>query len=104
MTRPLEDLPADLTVEYGPETIKEYVSTALDVAALIAVCGGVGWGLWPYLGPWAVVIAGVLLSLINLVAGAARQPKTLPPVVEDDPTPEPPPGPQHPGNLHVSGR
>lgn len=54
------------------------VSTWLDVAAVGAVAGGVGYGLWPYLAGFAVACAGVVVALGSgaIVARAEPAPPT----------------------------
>jgi hypothetical protein len=91
------------TVE-STDTSTHYVTLALDAVAALAVAAGVGWGLWPYLGPFAVAIGGVLLGLIVYLAEVIREPH--PDLPEPASPPEPPrvpPGPRDPGPLHVSG-
>jgi hypothetical protein len=86
-----------------PELLKETISTFLDVAAMVAISVGVGWGLVTVLGVWGIALGGVVLGVLNLVAGIARQPVPAP-----EPEPEPVavrvplPGPEDAGPLHVS--
>lgn len=84
--------------------LPERLSTLIDGSAIVAVGAGVGWGLFSVLGPYAVAIGGVIAIGLNFAAGWLRS-RPLP-VVKAEPelTPSPPPGPEHPGNTHVSGR
>jgi hypothetical protein len=84
------------------EGLKEVVSTVFDAGAMLAVSAGVGWGLWPLLGPWSLALAGVLLAALTALSSWLRRPKTIPEPAEVEP--EVQPGPQHPGTLHVIGR
>lgn len=89
-------------IDQRAEGLKETLSTLLDVAAMLAVAGGVGWGLWAVIGPWAVSVGGVLLFGMSALSSATRRPpEAAPQVVEE---PEILPGPAHPGTLHVVGR
>ena len=108
MTAPKEPVESGLWVTTDPPevaaTMKERISTLLSTVAMLAMAGGVGWGLWPHLGPWAVAIAGLLLALMVSFADHARK---TPDVDEAEPPPKPskpvPPGPTDPGNLHTKG-
>ena len=43
------------------------VTTALDVLGLLLVAGGVGGGLYPRIGWWCLVAAGVLVTAGSVV-------------------------------------
>src|SRR4051812_8369676 len=98
MTEPSSEML--LPVDYV-ETTTRRASVWLDVVAMLAVAAGVAWGLWPWLGPFAIAIGGVLLALIVYVSDAINEPHPGIPAAVD--SPQPPPGPADPGNLHVSG-
>jgi hypothetical protein len=105
----MSDLPqydAELVADGdGTGVTKEHVSTALDVVAALAFSGGAAWGLWRWLGPFALMVGAVLLFSINAAAAVARRERPLPPAEDTDITPVPPlPGPEDPGPLHVKGR
>lgn len=102
MTRPSEELLLPMT-EDAPGLLKERLSTWLDVGGGLCVAGGISWGLFGVLGPYAVAIGGVIVIVLNLLAGWLR---SRPDDEEPVPTPEPKPlpGPEDPGNVHVSGR
>ena len=93
-----------LVNEVSAEGLKETISTLFDAAAMLAVSGGAGWGLWPRIGPWSIVLAGVLLAALTAGSSWLRRPKVItePDLAEalDDQQP----GPDHPGTLHVVGR
>jgi hypothetical protein len=74
------------------------VSVVLDAVAVLGMAGGVGWGLWPWLGPFAVAVAGVLLSLLVFASSVLREPRREPPLHE---APRGRPGPD--GPARVSG-
>ncbi len=87
----------------GPERVKDHVSTMLSTVSMLAVSGGLGWGLWPHLGPWSIAIAGVLLGILVAGADAARAPKPAP-MAPPEPVKRPTvPGPSDPGRLHAKG-
>lgn len=95
-----------MTQPTGPEPVDlpEHLSTWIDGAAIAAIAGGTGWGLFAVLGPYAVAIGGLIAIVLNFAAGWLRS-RPLPLVVtEQDAEPTAPPGPEHPGNTHVSGR
>jgi len=85
------------------EHLKEVVSTLLSAGAMVAVAGGVGWGLWPWLGPFAVAVGGLLLTVFVVIADAGRRPR--PETVERSRSyrDSPVPGPSAPGKLHAKG-
>jgi hypothetical protein len=102
MTQPDDSALLELA-EVG-ESLKERLSTLIDVAGVLAIAAGIGWGLFPVVGPYAVAIGGVIVIVLNLVAGLLRRPPALPEVpVSPAPPGRPAPGPTDPGNLHVSG-
>jgi hypothetical protein len=86
------------------EALKERLSTGLDVLGGLAIAAGVAWGLFSVLGPYAVAIGGVIVIVLNLLAGVSRN-HVPEPVQPDEPVaPAPQPGPEHEGNVHISGR
>lgn len=95
-----------MTQPGGPERpdLPERLSTWIDSAGIVAVGAGSGWGLFSVVGPYAVAIGGVIVIGLNFAAGWLRsrpEPAEPVPVVDRE---APPPGPEHPGNVHVSGR
>lgn len=101
MTQP-GDLPPDAAD--GSEPLKERLSTLIDVAGVLAVGAGVAWGLFAVVGPYAVAIGGVIVIVLNLVAGILREPRQVPEAPVSPAPVRPAPGPTDPGPLHVSGR
>lgn len=103
MTRPADDWePSGADVADGPDLVKEHASTLLSTLSMLAVVIGLGWGLWPYLGPWSLCIAGVLLGLIVSITDQMRKPPADPPPADAPQKPKLP-GPSDPGTLHVGG-
>jgi hypothetical protein len=87
-----------------PDTAKEHVSTALSTAAILAIVAGVGLGLWPHWGPWALCAAGALLAALVAWTDVMRQPpKPQPTAADAVPARRPLPGPESPGIMHVKG-
>lgn len=83
------------------DAMKERISTWLSTLAILAMAGGLGWGLWPHLHAWCLPIAGAALALMVLWADLARRPpEAKPEPVLEEP---PPPGPTDPGRVHVRG-
>lgn len=111
MTRPVRNASEELRLLPGgpepvdPERVKEHVGTLLDSLAMLAIGGGVAWGLWPYLAAFAIAVGGVALAAMNAAASLLREPAPEPEQLEP-PTllPTPLPGPEDEGTLHVSGR
>lgn len=101
MTEPV-GVETELVLDGPAERVKEHVGTALSTAAMLAVSGGVGWGLFAVLGPWAVAIGGAVLGVLVMISDAARAPKPLP-EAEPDRRPVALPGPTDPGNVHANG-
>jgi len=112
MTRPTprpEDLEAQVygTERIEPETdlkaegLKETISTILSAAAILAMAVGITWGVWPWLGPFALCSGAVWVALALAYSDASRQPKpvTLPRRSGVAVAP----GPKSPGNLHTKG-
>lgn len=110
MTRPqartvAPDLdPGFLTIDPEPEpsaeALKDRISTWLSTVALVAMAGGVGWGVWPWLGPFAVAVGGGLLALFVVMADAGRKPVA---VTAERPGRGPVPGPTDAGMMHAKG-
>jgi hypothetical protein len=97
------DQPPPDGAEFDGERLKELLSTFLDTSGILALAIGASWGLFSVVGPYAVAIGGVIVIGLNTVAGFSRRPP------KDDPVPVSPPparrpGPEDPGNVHVSGR
>jgi hypothetical protein len=86
------------------DALKERLSTLLDVAGGLAIAAGVAWGLFGVLGPYALAVGGVIVIVLNLLAGVARNWAPTPVEPEQPVAPAPPPGPEHEGNVHISGR
>jgi hypothetical protein len=101
MTQP-ERTDVELTADLS-EPLKERLSTWIDVAGVLGVAVGVGWGLFPVVGPYAVAIASVIVIGLNMVAGMLRRPAPLPDA-PSAPVLRPLPGPTDAGPLHVAGR
>jgi hypothetical protein len=101
------DLPPDPRVwveaddDHPAELVKEHASTLLSNVAVVAVAVGVGWGLWPHVGPWALCAAGLTLAALIGVADWLRRPRPLP-EAPGEAQPQPP-GPSDPGRLHTRG-
>ncbi len=86
--------------ETAGQTLQDVMGSLMDVAGMAAIAGGTGWGLWPWLGPFALIPAGLILIFLSAIAAGMRN--------RPDPAPEakrsaPLPGPAHPGNVHVGG-
>jgi hypothetical protein len=90
----------DPEVDTAAEALKERISTVLSAAAMLTMSGGVAWGLWPWLGPFAIAVGGLLLALFVGLADSARRPE---PETIKRPGRRPVPGPSDPGNLHARG-
>lgn len=95
MTQPDELLPLE---RIGPAATANQVSVGLDAVAALGVATGVGWGLWPVLGPFAIAIAGVLLGLIVYLSDMARELRPEQQALPDVDAPAP-----GPSRVHVSG-
>lgn len=97
--RPPADV-SDLEVaEVTEDRFNRVVSTLLDTLAGLAIAGGIGAGLFRWLGWFALSVAGVVLVLFSVGATAMRMPlppKPLPPAPA-------PPGPESPGVVHMKG-
>lgn len=94
-------MPAQADRSDGPDLVKEHTSTFLSTLSMLAVAGGLGWGLWPYLAAWSLCIGGALLGLLVAVADQMRKPSEA--VAAPAVARTAPPGPSDPGNLHVGG-
>lgn len=85
------------------QPLQDVMGSLLDVAGILAVAVGATWGLWKWLGPFSLIVGGILLLMMSAVAAAMRDRPA--PVEEKAMTPsEVLPGPGHPGRIHVSGR
>jgi hypothetical protein len=58
--------------------LRERITDLLDVLGLLAVAAGVGGGLWPRIGWWALVVAGALLLVGVQVAEMVGRPRREP--------------------------
>lgn len=83
------------------ELLKEHVSTWLSVVAMLAMSGGVGWGLWARFGPYALFFGGALLATFVMISDAGRRPKPLHVAAPERKAEVP--GPSSAGNLHAKG-
>lgn len=84
-------------------TLQDVLGSLVDVIGMVAVAAGVGWGLWEWIGPFALIPAGLMLITLSAFAAALRN-RPEPEPEEKPRVAPPPPGPEHPGRLHVSGR
>jgi hypothetical protein len=84
-------------------TLQDILGSLVDVMGMLAVAAGTGWGLWEWIGPFALIPAGLMLIFLSAVAAGLRN---RPEPVQEDPRPavQPLPGPGHPGRVHISGR
>jgi hypothetical protein len=78
------------------------VSLVLDAVAVLAVAAGVAWGLWRWLGPFSLAVGGVVVGVLVHLSEEVRKPRPLRQPGRRAGS-GPPPGPTHPGTLHVSG-
>ncbi len=86
--------------ETAGQTLQDVMGSLMDVAGMLAVTVGIGWGTWGWWGPFALIPAGFTLIFLSAIAAGMRN--------RPDPVPEakrsaPLPGPGHPGTLHVGG-
>ncbi len=112
MTRPTpraEDLEAQVfgtdtlepVTDLKAEGLKDTISTLLSAAAILTMAVGVTWGVWPWLGPFALCSGALWVAVALAYSDAARQPK---PVKLPRRTGAAiAPGPSSPGNLHAKG-
>jgi hypothetical protein len=84
--------------------LPERLSTWIDWAGIVAVSVGAGWGLFSVLGPYAVAIGGLIAIVLNFAAGWLRSRPEPAPEAETVTGEVVPPGPEHPGSVHISGR
>jgi len=64
----------------------ERITTALDVAGLVAVAAGLSWGLWAVIGAYALAVGGtVILAGSRLAAWLAVRPPAEPTADPGDP-------------------
>jgi hypothetical protein len=103
MTEPrLPREPADtdwLSADPIEDRLNRVVSTLLDTLAGLAIAGGLGAGLFRWLGWFGWSIAGVVLLLFSVIATAMRTPRALPAA----PPAAMPPGPEDAGVVHMRG-
>lgn len=83
--------------------LKERVGVLLDVAWMLAICGGLAWSLWGPMGAGGLIVGGALLAVFTQAAGwlRDREPKAEP--APDLIAPKSLPGPKDAGNVHISG-
>lgn len=48
--------------------MREFVTTLLDALGLLLLAAGVAGGAWPYAGPWALSMAGVVVLVGSWLA------------------------------------
>ncbi len=85
----------------GPDRLNNVVTTALDTLAILAVTAGMAVTLAARFG-WgpAMLFSGIALGLLSAAAQFTHRPRR-----RRRPAPAAaPPGPEHPGTVHVSGR
>jgi len=93
-------LPA--TVTLGPSLLDQ-VTTALDVAGLLAVAAGVTWGLWAVIGAYALAVGGtVVLAGSRYATWLASRP--VPEVADDADELAPAPAASPTVKSHRAGR
>lgn len=48
--------------------MRENASVLLDLVGILVIAAGITGGLWPVLGPWALVVGGCILLLGSWLA------------------------------------
>lgn len=49
------------------------ITTALDVLGILLVASGVGWTIWPRVGPFALVFAGAIILTASFASAHLRR-------------------------------
>lgn len=92
----MTDLPPDLAMRRADHI----VTTALDTLAILLFGAAAGWWGWTAVHPaTGLAAAGLVITIMSVVAQRQPRPKSAERPAEDIP-----PGPKDPGNIHVMGR